>query len=84
VVAVAVSGDLVTGLVLGILLGLLLGRLLRSWLGWHEWVSASREADLMGNVLERMDVDRWPVHEIPESKQDPEAHSDQSMRRDAS
>jgi hypothetical protein len=59
VIAAALSGDLVVGFVLGLLLGLLVGPLLRSWLSWREWTDASREADLMADVLDRMDVGRW-------------------------
>lgn len=58
-VAAAFSTDLLIGLVLGSFLGLLLGPLLRLWLSWREWVSASREADLLGDVLERMEAGRW-------------------------
>jgi hypothetical protein len=61
---VRLSDDLVIGLVLGLLLGLLAGPALRSWLTWREWLSASRdsdrasrEADLMTGLLERMDAE---------------------------
>jgi hypothetical protein len=65
-VAAAFSSDLLIGLILGSFVGLLLGPLLRLWLGWREWVSASREADLLGDVLERMEAERWPEHEASE------------------
>ena len=59
-VAAAFSSDLLIGFVLGSFVGLLLGPLLRLWLSWREWVSASREADLLGDVIERMEAGRWP------------------------
>lgn len=65
-VAAAFSSDLFIGLILGCFVGLLLGPLLRLWLSWREWVSASREADLLGDVLERMEADRWSELEAPE------------------
>jgi hypothetical protein len=65
-VAAGFSSDLVIGLVLGSFLGLLLGPLLRLWLSWREWVSASAEADLLGDVLDRMEAGRWPELEVPE------------------
>jgi hypothetical protein len=64
-VAASFSEDLLIGLIVGFFLGLLVGPLLRSWLEWREWVRASREADLLGHVLERMDADRWPDLEPP-------------------
>lgn len=69
--AAAFSSELLIGLVLGIFLGLLLGPLLRLWLSWREWVSASREADLLGDVLERMEAGTWTeldVHESPDAQ----------------
>lgn len=64
-VAAAFSGDLLIGLILGLFLGLLVGPVLRSWLSWREWVSASRESDLLGDVLDRME-DGWPDLQAPE------------------
>jgi hypothetical protein len=64
-VAAAFSGDLLIGLILGLFLGLLVGPVIRSWLSWREWVSASREADLLGDVLDRME-DGWPDLQAPE------------------
>ena len=55
-IAATVSADLVVGLVLGVFVGLLVGPIVRAWLSWQEWTRASREADLFGDVLERMDV----------------------------
>ena len=78
-VAAGFSSDLLIGLVLGSLVGLLLGPLLRAWLSWREWVSASREANLLGDVLERMEAGRWPELETPEL---PDA-SVSSRRQDA-
>ncbi|MGH2673546.1 MAG: hypothetical protein ACRDHC_11270 [Actinomycetota bacterium] len=69
-VAAGFSEDLLIGLVLGSFVGLLLGPLLRAWLSWREWVSASREANLLGDVLERMEARRWPELVISE---DPDA-----------
>lgn len=69
-VAAGFSEDLLIGLVLGSLVGLLLGPLLRAWLSWREWVSASREANLLGDVLERMEAGQWPKLDISE---DPDA-----------
>jgi len=66
-VAAAFSSDLLIGFVVGSFVGLLLGPLLRLWLSWREWVSASREADLLGHVLERMEADRWPELEAPDA-----------------
>jgi hypothetical protein len=65
-VAAAFSGDLLIGLILGLFLGLLVGPLVRSWLSWREWVSASREADLLGDVLDRMDTGRWNELDVPD------------------
>lgn len=70
-VAAAFSSDLFIGLILGCFVGLLLGPLLRLWLTWREWVSASREADLLGDVLERMEAGRWPELEVPEVPEAP-------------
>ena len=69
--AAAFPDDLVVGLVLGFLLGLVAGPLMRSWLVWREWSSASREADLnasheaelIADVLDRMEADGWPPAE---------------------
>jgi hypothetical protein len=55
-VAVEVSIDLLIGLVLGVGIGLLASPILRAWLSWQEMVRSSREADLFGDVLERMDA----------------------------
>lgn len=77
-VAAAFSSDLLVGLVLGSFVGLLLGPLLRLWLSWREWVSASREADLVGDVLERMEAGRWPKLEVPRAPEAPVS----SARRD--
>ncbi len=70
-VSAAFSSDLFIGLILGCFVGLLLGPLLRLWLSWREWVSASREADLLGDVLERMEAGRWPELEAPEVPEAP-------------
>jgi hypothetical protein len=64
-VAASFSEDLLIGLILGFFLGLLVGPLIRSWLNWREWVSASREADLLRDVLDRMEADPWPDLEPP-------------------
>jgi hypothetical protein len=56
-IGVALSADLLTGLALGVCVGMLVSPLLRAWLTWREWVDASHEADLMGDVLRRMDAD---------------------------
>jgi hypothetical protein len=77
-VAAGFSSDLLIGLVFGSLVGLLLGPLLRAWLSWREWVSASREANLLGDVLERMEAGRWPDLDASE---DPDAPVS-SARRD--
>jgi hypothetical protein len=65
--AAGVSSDLLIGVVLGFFVGLLLAPLLRAWLSWREWVSASREADLLRDVLERMEAGRWPELEASEA-----------------
>jgi hypothetical protein len=64
VIAGGFSDELVIGLVLGFLVGLLAGPALRSWLSWREWLHVSREtdrsareADLIAEMLELMDVD---------------------------
>ena len=49
---IAVFGT-VSGLAVGMFLGLFVGPRLRSWLGWREWVDASREADLADRPLKR-------------------------------
>lgn len=59
-VAALFSADLFVGLGLGLVLGLLIGPVVRSWLIWREWVSASREANLVADVLDRMEVTPWP------------------------
>lgn len=59
-VAALFSADLFVGLGLGLVLGLLIGPVVRSWLIWREWVSASREANLVAEVLDRMEVAPWP------------------------
>jgi hypothetical protein len=56
-IGVALSADLLTGLALGVCVGMLVSPLLRAWLTWREWLEASHEADLMGDVLRRMDAD---------------------------
>jgi hypothetical protein len=56
-VGIEISSDLLIGLALGVCIGLLVSPLLRAWLSWQEWVSSSREADLFGDVLERMDAE---------------------------
>lgn len=70
-VAAAFSSDLFIGLILGCFVGLLLGPLLRAWLSWREWVTASREAQLLGDVLERMEAGRWPELEVPKAPDEP-------------
>ncbi len=59
-VAASLSPDLFVGLGFGLILGLLIGPVVRSWLIWREWVSASREANLVSDVLDRMEVAPWP------------------------
>ena len=41
------------GAAVGMFLGLFVGPRLRSWLGWRDWVDASREADLADRPLKR-------------------------------
>jgi hypothetical protein len=65
--AALLSSDLLVGLGLGLFLGLLVSPVIRSWLTWREWVSASREADLVADVLDRMEVAPWP-HPEPEGE----------------
>jgi hypothetical protein len=73
VVAAAFSGDLLIGLILGTFLGFLVGPLIRAWLSWREWVSASRAAhlgpsrdvDVFADLVDRLDVEEWPVVEDP-------------------
>jgi hypothetical protein len=59
-VAALLSTDLFIGLGFGLVLGLLIGPVVRSWLIWREWVSTSREANLVSDVLDRMEVAPWP------------------------
>ena len=54
-VAIGFSDDLFVGLILGCFIGLLAGPLLRAWLVRREWIRASREADLFGHDLERIE-----------------------------
>jgi hypothetical protein len=56
-ISVVLSADLLIGLALGLCVGMLISPVVRAWLTWREWVDASREADLMGDVLQRMDAD---------------------------
>jgi hypothetical protein len=56
-IGVALSADLLIGLALGLCLGMAISPLFRAWLMWREWLEASREADLVGDVLQRMDAD---------------------------
>jgi hypothetical protein len=58
-VAALLSPDLFVGLGFGLVLGLLIGPIVRSWLIWREWVSASKEANLVADVLDRMEVAPW-------------------------
>ena len=58
-VAALLSPDLFVGLGFGLALGLLIGPVVRSWLIWREWVSASKEANLVADVLDRMEVAPW-------------------------
>jgi hypothetical protein len=63
----AEGGDaVIVGLLIGIVIGLLLGPVIRSWLTWHEYRNADREARLADDVLRRMDQERSP-DEHPES-----------------
>jgi hypothetical protein len=77
VIAVATSDELVIGLVLGFLIGVLAAPALRSWLGWREWVHASREADrdareadLITEMLELMDPDDASSSPPPAQEED--------------
>lgn len=54
-VAIGFSDDLFVGLILGCFIGLLAGPLLRAWLVRREWIRASREADLFGHGLDRIE-----------------------------
>jgi hypothetical protein len=56
-IGVALSADLLIGLALGLCVGMAVSPVLRAWLMWREWLEASREADLVGDVLRRMDAD---------------------------
>jgi hypothetical protein len=55
VIAISLSDDLFVGLILGCFIGLLAGPLLRAWLIRREWTHASREADLYGDGLDRIE-----------------------------
>lgn len=59
-VASLLSPDLFVGLGFGLILGLLVGPVVRSLLIWREYTSASREANLVSDVLDRMEVAPWP------------------------
>jgi hypothetical protein len=72
-VASLLSPDLFVGLGFGLVLGLLIGPVVRSWLIWREWVSASREANLVADVLDRMEVAPSPQPE-PDEKATDAAH----------
>ena len=54
-IAAGVSDDLVAGLFLGFVLGFLGRPIVGSWMSWRESIRASREADLLDNVVARMD-----------------------------
>jgi len=66
-VAALLTPDLFVGLGFGLVLGLLIGPVVRSLLVWREYTSASREANLVADVLDRMEVAPWP-HREPEGK----------------
>jgi Na+/glutamate symporter len=72
-VAALLTPDLFVGLGFGLVLGLLIGPVVRSWLIWREWVSASREANLVADVLDRMEVAPSPQSE-PDEKATDAAH----------
>ena len=72
-VAALLTPDLFVGLGFGLVLGLLIGPVVRSWLIWREWVSASREANLVADVLDRMEVAPSPQPE-PDEKATDAAH----------
>jgi hypothetical protein len=72
-VAALLTPDLFVGLGFGLVLGLLIGPVVRSWLIWREWVSASREANLVADVLDRMEVAPSPQAE-PDEKATDAAH----------
>jgi len=55
VVAIGFPDDLFVGLILGCFIGLLAGPVLRAWLVRREWTRASREADLFGGSLDRIE-----------------------------
>jgi hypothetical protein len=57
VIGVALSADLLIGLALGLCVGMAVSPVFRAWLMWREWLEASREADLVSDVLQRMDAD---------------------------
>jgi len=79
-VAAGFSSDLLIGFVIGSFVGLLLGPLLRLWLSWREWASASAEADLLGDVLERMEAGWWPEQEAPDLPDAPVSGGRQDAR----
>jgi len=69
-VAALLTPDLFVGLGFGLVLGLLIGPVVRSWLIWREYTSASREANLVADVLDRMDVAPSPRSEPDERATD--------------
>lgn len=54
-VSAGISEQLLIGAAFGFVLGLLAGPFLRAWLSWREAEAASREADLVRDVLDRME-----------------------------
>jgi hypothetical protein len=57
ILAVGGGGDLLVGILIGSCLGILIGPGFRAWQTHREWVDASREAGLAGQLLERMELD---------------------------
>lgn len=69
-VAALLTPDLFVGLGFGLVLGLLIGPVVRSWLIWREYTCASREANLVADVLDRMEVAPSPQSEPDERATD--------------
>ncbi len=74
------SGDLVAGLVIGAALGFLVGPFVRHRLAIREWTTASREARLTDDLLERLPTLAAPSGEEETSPEPTEVDHPEAVR----